>query len=329
MAQTVPHWGEWLIQRSRVVGFRRHMDLAQAVGCTPERITQWGSSSKPPDQMRKGFDAKLAYALQTTRKMLFEDWQTTPPDQARRVMLHADQLALEEEFSWDPDLQELLRKILPYLAPTEMEWLVLQVALKVLEKKDNRGPLFRQIIERYKLFEHYERTGERLPTAASIPEKPIEGFPVIHAPAIPPLGAFVIRGDEGSGQKRVAEEFTDTLAKFEQENARRQAEHQALQGYAAPPSSKPPANYAFPNSSGAHQPGLPPRYSVDGLQPASKPLPSSPNVLSSPPIFPDSVAPPPPPVESIRNRRMKPQNPTEPTPRTPLDRPKSSRPSTA
>lgn len=192
------------------------MDLAQAVGCTPERITQWGSSSRPPDQMRKGFDVRLAYALQTTRQMLFEDWQTTPPDAARRVMLHADQLPLEEEFSWDPDLQELIRKILPYLEPPEMEWLLLQAALKVLEKKDNRSSLFRQIIDRYKLFAHYERTGERLPTATAIPVKPGEDVAVINE----------------SIQPHDSARFRDSLDDMK----RAEAEFQALINKAKPPS---------------------------------------------------------------------------------------------
>jgi hypothetical protein len=115
--------------------------------------------------MRKDYDTKLAYALQTTREMLLKGWESTPAEKAERVMLHADQLPLVEEHSWNPELAELWRKIIPYLAPSELEWLLLQAALKVLEKKDNRAGLFRLIFDRFK-----ENTGERIP----VPNSPSE-----------------------------------------------------------------------------------------------------------------------------------------------------------
>jgi len=120
--------------------------------------------SAPPTQLRKGFDHKLAYALQTTREILLKGWQSTPAEKAERVTLHADQLPLVEEDSWNPALADLWRKIIPYLAPSELEWLLLQAALKVLEKRDSRAEIFRPILDRFKIFEHYQKTGERLPT---------------------------------------------------------------------------------------------------------------------------------------------------------------------
>jgi hypothetical protein len=65
------HWGRWVLGRAQVAGFRRHQDLARAVGCTRERITAWSAMSTPPARMRKGFDRALARALRITPFDLF------------------------------------------------------------------------------------------------------------------------------------------------------------------------------------------------------------------------------------------------------------------
>jgi hypothetical protein len=163
------HWGDWINARAAHVGITRKGDLAGIVGCRREQVSRWIAMAVPPVHLRKGFDHKLAYALQTTREMLLKGWQSTPAEKAERVTLHADQLPLVEEDSWNPALADLWRKIIPYLAPAELEWLLLQAALKVLEKRDARAEIFRPILDRFKIFEHYVKTGERLP--APPPEK--------------------------------------------------------------------------------------------------------------------------------------------------------------
>lgn len=159
------NWGDWVVARSRHVGFLRNIDLAAAVGCTPERITQWSASKVPPRHMRKGFDQKLAYALQTTKQVLFTDWKTTAPDQADRVIFHSDQLPLTEKMSWSPDLQQLLQGIIPHLAPSEQEQELMRIVVMITDKgpADSRYEMAKAIMDRFKLVEHFERTGERLP----------------------------------------------------------------------------------------------------------------------------------------------------------------------
>lgn len=85
MKQVDPSWGQWVLDRARIVGFSRQGDLALAVGCSRESVVKWGTMSEPPRQMRRGLDESLARTLQTTRSMLFSAWKNTPPDKAERV----------------------------------------------------------------------------------------------------------------------------------------------------------------------------------------------------------------------------------------------------
>jgi hypothetical protein len=110
---------------------------------------------RPPASMRKGFDQSLAYALQTTRTMLFTDWEKTPPDVAERLLFHLDQypVAGEKFIRIDSEEEKLIMQHLPLLYPPEMEWLLKQMAMVVLEKHDRRAPFFRRIADRYKAIE--------------------------------------------------------------------------------------------------------------------------------------------------------------------------------
>src|ERR1035437_9000890 len=77
-------WGDWVAERCRVLGVQRHSDLATVVGCRRQQISRWVNMSFAP-RMQKGFDLKLARALQTTQEMLFSDWVRVPPETAQRV----------------------------------------------------------------------------------------------------------------------------------------------------------------------------------------------------------------------------------------------------
>ncbi len=74
------HWGEWIDQRSRAVGFKRQGDFAQAVGCGRTQLAKWIALQSPPPQMRKGFDVALATALKIDRAVLFIGYRSIAPD---------------------------------------------------------------------------------------------------------------------------------------------------------------------------------------------------------------------------------------------------------
>jgi transcriptional regulator with XRE-family HTH domain len=80
------HWGDWVIERSRVCGFRNQRELAEAIGCRAEQVSRWAQLERPPKQMRKGFDERLASALDLTTKELFRDYAHTPPSQAGLII---------------------------------------------------------------------------------------------------------------------------------------------------------------------------------------------------------------------------------------------------
>jgi hypothetical protein len=92
MDQKNIHWGEWMIERSRFVGFRNQRELSEAVGCRDEQVSRWHKMSQPPRQMRKGFDRNLAAALKVEPQMLFSGWATANPQGTSFI----DQFAIEK-----------------------------------------------------------------------------------------------------------------------------------------------------------------------------------------------------------------------------------------
>ncbi|HEX8340075.1 MAG TPA: hypothetical protein VF624_04125 [Tepidisphaeraceae bacterium] len=105
--------------------------------------------------MRKGFDASLARALQTTPDMLFNDWRGVPPEHTDRVLFHPDQFfaASRDELLLLTPVDELLIEVSRRLWQGEVED-VLEYAVKlVLARNDERAPEFREIAERFKMFE--------------------------------------------------------------------------------------------------------------------------------------------------------------------------------
>jgi hypothetical protein len=82
------HWGQWVASRAEFLGFKRQADLARAVGTTRERIARWCAMERPPRQMRKGFDEKLAAVLEVDREILYTTgWQHIIPDAGRSITL--------------------------------------------------------------------------------------------------------------------------------------------------------------------------------------------------------------------------------------------------
>ena len=74
-------WGDWMWRRAVAVGFRSKISLAEAVGCSRERIGLWSKLESPPVHLRKGFDGKLCLALGVDRQMLFNLWAQVIPEE--------------------------------------------------------------------------------------------------------------------------------------------------------------------------------------------------------------------------------------------------------
>lgn len=119
---------------------------------------------RPPVRMRKGFDRKLAVALQTTRAILFSEWRRVTPDHKADHSSYIDYSLLpnvdgsKQDVPWsheDEQLHKALQMILNLLSPDEQEWLLLQVSLKVIEKRDQRSVFFRDILDRLKITERW------------------------------------------------------------------------------------------------------------------------------------------------------------------------------
>lgn len=79
------HWGSWIKDRAKAVGFLRDSDFATAVGCCRKQLVNWFSFSAPPAHMRKGFDASLIAALKTDRETLFVNFSSIPASTAPRI----------------------------------------------------------------------------------------------------------------------------------------------------------------------------------------------------------------------------------------------------
>jgi hypothetical protein len=90
------HWGDWIHERSQFVGFRRHQDLANAIGCHLTQLFRWFNAETPPDRMHKGFDEALARTLRVSSQMLFTQWRMNPPNQAPIVDLPGSNAEMEK-----------------------------------------------------------------------------------------------------------------------------------------------------------------------------------------------------------------------------------------
>lgn len=133
-------WGDWVLARSRVVGFRRQLDLAASIGCSEDTLSAWMQLKEPPKRMRKGFDQSMAAALQTTRETLFNDYTTVSPEEAPRYLAFAPS-------AMDGYLGELFE----VLAPSEREMVAQIATLMVMGKNDRRRPEVERLVRKYQL----------------------------------------------------------------------------------------------------------------------------------------------------------------------------------
>ena len=78
-------WNEWVRRRSRAIGFRSDVALAEAIGCNKQYISRWLAMPSPPVTMRKGFDAAFCRALKIDRHMFFFGYINIAPETAPMV----------------------------------------------------------------------------------------------------------------------------------------------------------------------------------------------------------------------------------------------------
>jgi hypothetical protein len=144
-----------MIARSETVGFKRHQDLAEAVGCTREQVARWASMELPPRRMRKGFDGSLARALQTTKQVLFQEWAHVAPNAVDRFIFHPDHFfptGHKTRFLTLPT-DVLLKKVVDRLLPTEVEKVLEYAVQIVVAKHDARLEEFRPIAETFDIIQ--------------------------------------------------------------------------------------------------------------------------------------------------------------------------------
>lgn len=155
-------WGKWIWRRAVHTGFRRQEDFARTVGCSRQQLVNWLAMEYPPTQMRKGFDRKLAFALRTTARTLFTDWEHVAPESAEQLTLYADRSLIpihDLQVVDDKELRQALLLALDQLDPYEQENLLLQIAVGVLKKKkDARSAFFRDIVDRFGVMRRFIRT---------------------------------------------------------------------------------------------------------------------------------------------------------------------------
>jgi transcriptional regulator with XRE-family HTH domain len=138
----VKRWGEWIVARSRAVGFRRQKDLAQAVGCSEDQLSRWAQSAEPPARITKGFDTALARALQLPKRTVFVNWRNEAPDAEPFLTLpdHAGE-PTEEMLAQET----LLSRVTGILFPDEVNK-VLDYAITLgLSRNDRWLPNFQKI----------------------------------------------------------------------------------------------------------------------------------------------------------------------------------------
>ena len=82
-----PHWGNWLKQRARFVGFRGVSMLARECGCSRQTIQEW-FASVAPSNMRKGHDVRICESLKVDRELLFSGYGQVAPEESPLLEPH-------------------------------------------------------------------------------------------------------------------------------------------------------------------------------------------------------------------------------------------------
>jgi hypothetical protein len=119
MATSEKHWGKWVVDRSRLLGFRSQKELAAEIGCTEEQLSRWVQLRVPPAQMRKGFDRLLAATLELPRETLFVKWEEMDPARGAFKVSEAD----IRQYQISDIAAELLTRCGPKAYSAVMRWL--------------------------------------------------------------------------------------------------------------------------------------------------------------------------------------------------------------
>jgi hypothetical protein len=123
------HWGRWLRERSRHVGFLSQKGLIDAIGCEQTTFYNWVKSPLPPDRMQKGFDLALARALRVDRQMLFTGWRKKKADQVPLT----DASVNDSTFVDDERMRDAIKRNVRYL-----EGESLRAILKISREEINK-----------------------------------------------------------------------------------------------------------------------------------------------------------------------------------------------
>lgn len=91
------HWGNWIRERGRHVGFRSQKGLIDAIGCEQTTFYNWARAAVPPDRMQKSFDLALARALKVDRQTLFTGWRKKRPELVPITDTEADDAKFAED----------------------------------------------------------------------------------------------------------------------------------------------------------------------------------------------------------------------------------------
>lgn len=145
------HWGEWVMERGHLVGFKRKMDFARAVGCSTQHLARLAKMPTPPARMRRGLDRTLARALKTTRDVLFSEYKNIAPEATARVMFHPDHVYPlptnpAETLFWP--MANVLSEIVPRLDQDEVSKGAEYLIQLVLSKNDERRAEFENLRDR-------------------------------------------------------------------------------------------------------------------------------------------------------------------------------------
>ena len=116
---------------------------------------------EPPKRMRKGFDRKLALALFTDPSTLFRDWQANTPESLPQVFSYRDLTLVPHNRLLEPTNIKLRHEVLTaldLLTTDEEENVLLQIAVMILKKNDDRSEFFRDMIDRMGILKRYADT---------------------------------------------------------------------------------------------------------------------------------------------------------------------------
>jgi len=76
---TKPHWGQWILKRSQLVGLTSQRALSREVGVTPKIISKWINSANPP-KLRKTSLENLSKALNSDENLIIHGYIYQGPE---------------------------------------------------------------------------------------------------------------------------------------------------------------------------------------------------------------------------------------------------------